>query len=213
VLELTDGATPSDVRDFSVGSSNGTAAALSGAGDLDVTGSLSWHDGGSMSGAGTTVLTTGAEGTVSRGAMLDGRTLRNEGTLHVASGSVDASNGALVDNRGTLRLNSVDPDGGFAGLYSVASGSSQARLRNTGAIEKTAGDGVTTVLLATENEGSVSVSRCDGAGGRRAGLGGDGRRLLRHSGARRRCNALAPAWSCGGLDRGWHGDRHGRGRP
>ena len=77
-------------------------AELEGAGELNVTGTLSWS-GGTMSGSGSTVLASGATGSIAVDrpngwVMLDERELAVEGTLTFASGSVTMADGAHVQN-------------------------------------------------------------------------------------------------------------------
>src|SRR5262249_35055717 len=69
-------------------------------GDLTVTGLLTWS-GGTISGAGTT---TAQGGLTLNGPyrVLDGRTLLNPGTATWTSGTFYLSNGAVLENTGTL---------------------------------------------------------------------------------------------------------------
>ena len=74
---------------------------LAGSGNLDISGSLSWT-GGTMSGAGTTMLAPGADATVASTSLAERRFI-NEGTIELAGtfGGGYPANGTFV-NRGTV---------------------------------------------------------------------------------------------------------------
>jgi RHS repeat-associated protein len=133
-----------------------SAGTLAGAGTITASDSLSWT-GGSMSGSGITELGSGAHSTINSGQNtvgLDTRTLRNHGTLDMTSGGLDARHGALVDNSGTINL---DSDAGFGWSWGCCGDSPPPLLRNTGTLQKTAGTGSSPVQLAIDNQGSVTA--------------------------------------------------------
>lgn len=77
---------------------------LSGAGDITVTGSLTWNS-GSMNGAGKTMLPAGSTLTIGTGATHTlGRQLVNNGDAVWSGGAIAMSNGILVNN-GTFTAN------------------------------------------------------------------------------------------------------------
>jgi hypothetical protein len=88
-------------------------ATLTGAGTLNVSGSLSWEKEGTMSGSGKTVVKSGASGEVipkvaaCEGVHLTERTFVNEGTVTFSStfstgGSLAMSEGARLENKGDV---------------------------------------------------------------------------------------------------------------
>gem|GEM_PF-1940831 len=154
-LTVTDTASTSQIKDLTISGGN-----LAGAATLSVTGSLDWSA-GLMSGTGMTRLESSASGTIHSAAnswvTLVSRTLRNDGSLTFSAGSLRGDSGALVDNRGTLRLNSQDAQGSQgSGFYTNYNGA-QARISNTGSILKSSGTGRTMVGFAVDNDGTVSA--------------------------------------------------------
>ncbi len=127
---------------------NGT---LTGAGTLNISGSLSWESGGStMSGSGSTVVLSGASGTV--GGSLINRTLVNEGTLTLPYSGTELfmGEGSKVKNRGTFIAN-------YEASYAigVATIDTSRGFVNTGTFEKTEGTGTTGVEPRFENLGVI----------------------------------------------------------
>jgi hypothetical protein len=104
-LELVSSSTPSSVVSLSM-----QGGALTGVGSLHVSGSLSWTKAATMSGTGSTVLQSGASGTIElvagEKAVLEGRALVNEGTLTFATGTIAMSAGARIASSGTFKANS-----------------------------------------------------------------------------------------------------------
>ncbi len=155
-LTLTSTSTASHLGTFNIES--GTT--LTGAGTMNVSSSFSWAGDGSMSGAGSTVLGSGASGTVEvssgcESMSLAGRTLVNAGTLTFGSGTLLMSEGARFDNQGTFKDNS---ESSCHGAQIQPSGSGTApSLLNTGTFEKTAGTGTSTVAVAFGNDGHVEA--------------------------------------------------------
>ena len=127
-------------------------ATLSASGEIAGTGTLVMSDtldwtGGSMTGTGVTELTNTASGSIhgpTPGLLtLSARTLRNAGALTFSSGRLEADQGALIDNSGTLTVNAEDNVSGVPyyvqpGLYDRYFGA-RARLRNTGVLQKSRG--------------------------------------------------------------------------
>ena len=123
---------------------------LSGAGTLKISGSLSWES-GTMSGPGTTVLTSGATGSKEESSevFLEQRALINEGTFTLAKGLIRMREGAELKNTGTFDANS-------GGTDLVAEGSGPAPLFvNTGIFQKATGTEIVQVNVDFENKGTV----------------------------------------------------------
>ena len=155
-LTLTGTSTASHLGTFNLNS--GTT--LTGAGTLDIASSFAWAGDSSMSGAGSTVLGSGATGTIEAASgcesmSLAERTLVNEGTLTFDSGTLLLSEGARFDNQGTFKDNS---EASCYGPQIKPSGSGVApSALNTGAFEKTAGAGRSTVAVNFVNDGHVEA--------------------------------------------------------
>jgi RHS repeat-associated protein len=155
-LTLTSTSTASHLGTFNVNS----ATTLTGAGTLDIASSFAWAGGGAMSGSGSTVLESGAAGTVEAASgcesmSLAERTLVNAGTLTFGSGTLLLSEGASFDNQGTFKDNS---ESSCYGPQIKPAGSGGApSLLNTGTFEKTAGAGTSTVAVSFGNDGHVEA--------------------------------------------------------
>ena len=153
-LTLTGTSTASHLGTFNLNS----ATTLTGAGTLDIASSFAWA--GTMSGSGSTVLGPGATGTIEASSgcetmSLAERTLVNEGTLTFGSGTLLLSEGARFDNQGTFKDNS---EASCYGPQIQSSGSGAApSVLNTGAFEKTAGAGTSTVDVNFGNDGHVEA--------------------------------------------------------
>ena len=156
-LEVTNGLEPSSIATLIL-----EGGSLRGAAEVRVTKTLTAHHGEGttfLKGSGLLVLTSGAAGVVegepTTHVSLEGRSVRNEGTLTVGqTGGVIGSGHAQLTNSGTLVVNG-EPSGENLGLLASAE---EATLVNTGTVEKTEGSGTTLVSFAMKNEGSVSVS-------------------------------------------------------
>ena len=147
-LSLTDPLVPSQAAELKLASSG----VQTGAGHLSLSRGLSiTGSGAKLAGTGSTTLEAGASGSINTGtwtSYLDQRTLRNRGTLTYARGYVTGTNGARIENSGTLRLNSD--------LESIGYGAgARPQLRNTGTLVKDSGLGTTSVRFALDNEGVV----------------------------------------------------------
>ncbi len=163
-LELSsnnNGLTLTDTQNASTVDTLTQAGTLSGAATLTITSHFDWQ-GGSESGSGTTVLAAGATGAFDASggrfvnAVLDTRTLRNLGTLTFADGYLNASNGATIDNQGTLLLNS-ESHVQEAELRNV--GGTTPQLRNSGTVIKDVGTGTTEVDLQAFGPGPYYEQR------------------------------------------------------
>ncbi len=137
-----------------------TGGTLTGAGTLKVTGTLSWPaptTESTMSGAGSTVLASGASGSISvpggDEAKLVKRSLVNEGTLTLVSGHVTLAEEARLENRGTLEVNSE-----ATGAVKLAPGGS-GKLVNAGTVEKSSGTGTSQVSVAFESSGIAEAQK------------------------------------------------------
>jgi RHS repeat-associated protein len=167
---VVDSARPLTVQSLLLG---GPGGSISGSGDVHVAGSFNWT-GGAISGAGSVVLLESSSGTIAGSSgtqdylqpTLAGGTLVNDGSLTLASGQLEGSAGAVLDNVGTLALNTEDRDPCCSTFLDGLEGT--ALLANTGTLEKTAGTGVTQVAWPIDNEGSV-----DAQSGQLNFLGGD----------------------------------------
>jgi hypothetical protein len=155
-LELTSSATASSVASLSM-----QGGALTGAGSLHVSGSLSWTKAATMSGTGSTVLQSGASGTIELAtgekATLEGRALVNEGTLTFATGTIAMSTGARIASSGTFKANSETTTYGSQIEVPSGSGGTAPSFVNTGTFEKTAGTGTTTIGVMFEQDGTVTA--------------------------------------------------------
>jgi alpha-tubulin suppressor-like RCC1 family protein len=120
---------------------------LKGAGELDVSESLTSTGFSYLSGSGSTVIEPAAIGTVSQGRLgLEGRTLSNAGSITVeGSGGIQGDRGSHLVNSGTLIVNGELPGG------------SESALTNTGLLEKTEGSGVSQIGFPIENEATVKA--------------------------------------------------------
>ncbi len=141
----------STVSSFTIGDGE-----LAGTGSINVTSSFSAPEAlggeGDINGTGKTVLKSGVTGEITNPVRLSQRTFVNEGTLTLAKRYFVASNGAVIENTGTLKANSETSPPAFR------EGSGTAPLIvNTGIFEKTAGSGETKVDIEFKNEGTVHV--------------------------------------------------------
>jgi hypothetical protein len=149
------GATASTFSDLTL--TNGT---LDGAGTLKVSGVLEWAgEGGVMSGSGSTVLESGASGTISVGtpARLEGRSLVNDGTLTWVAGAIFVEEGAQISNSGTFYANDNGSScGGVCRGHGIDTGSGSGTFENTGSVIESAGSEVE-VEVGFDNQGSVKA--------------------------------------------------------
>jgi hypothetical protein len=128
------------------------------AGDVLITGTLTWS-GGSHEAPGTTTIEAGGELVIDREgtacafvSLGDARTVVNRGDLRLVAGSDLGAFGdvrAEIHNAGRIELDSGDGCGASAGI------SGDALLRNTGVIEKVGGAGSSFVGSSLENDGTV----------------------------------------------------------
>ncbi len=118
---------------------------VKGAGDLNISGNLSWPEAGTISGTGSLVILPGATASISLSgtATLTQRRLVNEGTFTLSSGTLSGSEGAEVRNKGTFNANAQT-----VAILGVP-------IINTGTFRKTAGTGTSEVGSYFENLGTV----------------------------------------------------------
>ena len=158
-LTITDATSPSHLKDLTVQYLAGPTT-LTGAGTVDISGSLSWT-GGYMTGSGKTVLEASATSTIDPGsgssAHIAGRTLQNEGTLTLASGSLDGTESAELDNSGTFNLNADAPGSEWWTRGLTKSDGSSVWLHNTGTVRKATGDVFGQIAWQIDNEGTVEA--------------------------------------------------------
>lgn len=143
-LELVSTEAASKIRVLSISSGE-----LKGAGTLELTESLNWTSGATMSGTGSTVIKSGATATASLGGTgnLVKRRLVNEGTFMQASGNIYLSEGAEIINSGVFDANS-----------SITPTLAGGKIVNTGTFQKTSGTLTTQIATRIENEGTVASS-------------------------------------------------------
>lgn len=147
-LEIANALEVSSVHSFRL-----AGGALTGSGTLDITSSLKWENESTMSGSGSTVLTSGASGTIEdpgigRTFTLAQRALINEGGLTLGEqAELRESEGAKVENLGTF----TTADGEIA----VGAGAAPSFM-NKATFEKTK-TGRTRVKVGFRNESTVLV--------------------------------------------------------
>jgi Concanavalin A-like lectin/glucanases superfamily len=131
---------------------------VSGAGEIDVTGTFGGGEYGWIQGPGALVLKPGATGTINPadGSWLTVNShglLRNEGSLTIGrTGGITANPGAQLINTGTLTVNGE----GAGENHGLLCSSCSASLINTGTVQKTEGSGASLISFAIDNEGTVS---------------------------------------------------------
>jgi hypothetical protein len=135
-----------------IGSLTLTGATLTGAASIYVSSSVEWSS-GTMSGSGTTIVQSGASGTIKSNALLSQRVLKNEGTLTIPeSNRMKESEGAELENIGTFKVNTGDEN-------AIEKGSGTApSVVNTGTFEKTENSGSPTIQVAFENHGVAKAT-------------------------------------------------------
>jgi hypothetical protein len=138
---------------------NQSSGTLTGAGELDVSGSWSWT-GGTQSGSGSTVIDSGASTTVNVGpggrVWLDTRTLVNQGTMTLSSGSIQGSNGGTIENQNTFYLNSEDTSWGS--LLNWYSGAVPQLINSAaGLVEKSSGSGTSPIGFSVDDSGTLDA--------------------------------------------------------
>ncbi len=156
-LDLTDASTASHLKELSVQAAAETTT-LTGAGTVDVSGSLLWTA-GSMTGSGKTVVEPGATGSIDAGVgnavALTERELVNEGTLTWSSGSVEGRSDAEIDNSGTFWANAGVSCAEWSTHGLLKSDGSNVWLRNTGTMKKTSAGECEQIQWQIDNEGTV----------------------------------------------------------
>jgi uncharacterized repeat protein (TIGR01451 family) len=126
---------------------------LAGPSILTITGSFEWT-GGTMSGSGTTMLSSTANGTISgtTDRFLSTRTLTNSGTIAWSgTGRFWTNQGAVFDNTSTGAFD-IQTDAAFG--YCCAGGT-RGTFRNQGTLRKSLASGTTAVDQILENDGMV----------------------------------------------------------
>jgi RHS repeat-associated protein len=152
-LQVTKGLTATFSGELLVKSGN----IISGEGTLAVSGSLVWANESTMSGSGETVIAPGGSASITTGggsARVVERGFVNEGSLSVNAGLLRLSEGAVLDNKGTLTVNKEDPTPAVA----VGGGSTVPLLVNEGVLQKTAGTGTASVAVNVENSGRIDAA-------------------------------------------------------
>ncbi len=146
-LEVSNSLEPSVLGSLKQG-----GGSLKGAATIEITSSLAWTS-GTMSGSGSTVISSGASASISGfGGTLEERALVNEGTTTLSStaGYLRLGGGAVVRNIGTFKSNSERE-----GIVVTGSGAAP-EIINTGLFEKTEGEGTTNVQVNFADAGTVN---------------------------------------------------------
>ncbi len=140
---------------------------LSGAGSVDVTSSLAWEEGGTMSGSAKTTIAKGASALITEEggcpqAHLVERTLVNEGTATLggastSSGVLTMSEGARIENPGLFSDNSESTCRSSRETIVAEAGKVQPVLVNTGTLERSEDSGQFTPTIGVEvnNTGTI----------------------------------------------------------
>ena len=152
-LELASSTEASSVESLTL--DGGT---LTGANEIDVSGSLSWTA-GSMSGSGKTVLESGATGSIDPGVgnavALTERELVNEGTLAWSTGSVEGRSDAELDNKAMFVANASVPVSEWSTHGLLNKDGSNVWLDNTGTVKKTENSEYTQIQWQIDNQGTI----------------------------------------------------------
>lgn len=125
---------------------------VTGPARLEISESLYWFAGSTMSGSGATVLLPGATATlatISESMQLIGRDLINEGALAFYSGKLVASEGAQIVNSGIFDANST--------IVPAISASGGGSFINHGLLKKTFGGGTTELAIPLQSDGAVDA--------------------------------------------------------
>ena len=153
-LELAEASTTSTVTSLTL--SNAT---LTGAGSLDVSNAFSMGTYGAMTGSGSLVIEPTAKGVIDASSgcepmTLSGRTLVNEGSLDYVWGTLEFSEGAKLENAGTLEYNTRSSC--YEPQIRLASESATAQILNTGTFERTS-EGTGGIGVPFTNDGVVEA--------------------------------------------------------
>ena len=147
-LEVSNASEASSVATLTL-----TGGVLTGAGSVDVSGSL-FVGSGEMSGSGSTVVMPGASATIGTGETflnLNGRTLANEGTTTLDKGHITESEGAEIINSGTFLTNT---EGG-----AFRNGGGGGSIINTGLLERITTSGIAEIGVYVENLGTINANK------------------------------------------------------
>ena len=156
-LTMTDTSTLSHLEALNIHSET----TLTGAGSVEVSKVLAWDGNSTMSGTGLTVLGSSATGSIEASSgcepmSLTKRQLVNEGSVTFGWGTFYMSEGARLDNKGTFKDNSEASCEG-AQIQDPSGSGAAPSILNTGAFEKTAGGGTSTVAVNFSNQGAVEA--------------------------------------------------------
>jgi RHS repeat-associated protein len=147
-LEVLSISEPSAIKNLTVKYN----AILTGPATISVSSTFAWTHESTMSGTGTTVVGSGASGSITTGggwARLKERRLVSEGSFAVNEGILAMTEGAVFENKGTLTVNHE------AGVWDILDngGTIRPTLVNSGILQKTAGTGETKFDVNFENPG------------------------------------------------------------
>jgi RHS repeat-associated protein len=130
---------------------------ITNAGTLDVSHSLSWT-GGFIVGKGSTVIQSGATGTINPPSyvQLSEGKLINDGTVTWSTGTLEMASKAEIENAGTFYANSENPEGSWFNTTILNNGEGNW-IRNTGTFKKSSGTGISVAAVAFVNDGTVTA--------------------------------------------------------
>ena len=153
---------------------------LSGVGSVDVTASLAWEEGGTMSGSAKTTVAKGASASITEEAgcpqaHLVERTLVNEGTATLggastSSGVLTMSEGARIENSGVFSDNSESTCRSSRETIVAEAGKVAPVLVNTGTLERSEDSGSFTPTIGVEVNNTGTIDGRSGALGFKGAL-------------------------------------------
>ena len=151
-LELLSSTEASSIKNLSIQ----YKANLTGPATISVSNAFAWTHESTMSGTGATIVGPSATGSITTGggwAGLKERRLVTEGTFAINEGILSLTEGAILENKGTLTINHE------AGTFDIldGGGTKRPKLVNAGILRKTAGTGETNLDVAVENKGEVDA--------------------------------------------------------
>jgi hypothetical protein len=159
-LDLTESGGTYQLKELTFVEAGGSGT-LTGPGTVTISTALSW-DVGTMSGSGSTVLDSGATGTINPGSSgsvnLVERKLVNHGTLTWSTGTVWGSKSAEIENTGTFNTNADASAGSWSSYGLKIADGSNVWLHNTGTVQKAAGTEFTNIQFQVTNEGTIDAA-------------------------------------------------------
>ena len=127
-----------------------TTGTLTAAGEMQVSGLLTWAQ-GTLGGSGTTTATGGIRFSGQTARFLNGRSLVNTGTIVFENGSLTTQSGATITNQAGAVIDFQGEQ--FFSITSLGSGS----FKNLGTLTKEPGSGVGLIALPFYHSGSFDI--------------------------------------------------------